>query len=59
MGDDDRVNAVETQLGNLKLKVQGDDPEWVSETFDEKLDRMLGEAEEMAKAIRDGTRGCE
>lgn len=59
MGDDDAYAEVSASLGSLDLTVRGDDEEWVSETFDEKLDRLLEEAEEMSQAVRDGSRGCQ
>lgn len=55
---EEATNKIDAELGSLSLEVQGEDEEWVSETFDEKLDDLLGEAEDMSKALRDGSRGC-
>lgn len=52
-------NRIDAELGNLSLSVQGDDPEWVTETFDEKLADLLGEAGDMSDAIRNADRGCQ
>ena len=58
MSEEDGIYSIECGLGNLSLKVQGEDEDWVRETFREEwLDRMA-EAGDMAKAVRDGTRGC-
>lgn len=43
-------------IGNLELTVKGQDPEWVSETFDDKLQNLLSESEDISKALRDGSR---
>ena len=57
--DNGAVNRVNASLGSLSLEVQGEDEEWVSEEFDEKLEDLLEEAEDMSKAIRDGDRRFE
>lgn len=59
MGDDDTPAKVSASLGSLDLTVEGEDEEWVSDTFEEKLDRLMDEAESMSKAVRDGSRGCQ
>jgi len=59
MGDDDTYAKASASLGSLSLTVEGEDEEWVSDTFDEKLERLLEEAETMSKAVRDGSRGCQ
>lgn len=60
MSDDDAVaHEIEASIGSLYLKVQGDDATAVSATFDEKLLFLLEESEEMAQAVRDGTRACQ
>lgn len=58
MGDDGH-NQISAELGTLSLNVQGEDPEWVDEMFDEKLKALLEESAEISKALRDGTRGCQ
>jgi len=59
MSDDDTYAKASASLGSLSLTVEGEDEEWVSDTFDEKLERLLEEAETMSKAVRDGSRGCQ
>lgn len=59
MSDDDSYAKAKASLGSLSLSVEGEDEEWVSDTFDEKLDRLLEEAEDMSQAVRDGSRGCQ
>jgi len=54
--DDDSHYEVNANLGSLHLCVSGGDPEWVDETFDAKLERLLEESEDISKALRDGTR---
>lgn len=60
MGDDsngdDSHYEVNASLGSLSLCVSGGDPEWVDETFDDKLERLLDESADISKALRDGTR---
>lgn len=57
-GDSDNGAAfgISAELGSLSLEVQGTDSEWVSEQFDDKLETLLDESEEMSKALRDGSR---
>lgn len=59
MGDDDSPARVSASLGSLDLTVEGENEKWVSETFEDKFDRLLDEAESMSKAVRDGSRGCQ
>lgn len=61
MGDDEdeSLATISASLGSLDLTVEGEDQEWVSDTFDEKLDGLMDEAESMSRAVRDGTRGCQ
>lgn len=57
MSDEDGAHySIRAELGNLDLEVAGDDADWVDETFNEKLQDMLDEAEDMSTALRDGTR---
>jgi hypothetical protein len=46
-------------IGSLELTVKGQDADWVAEQFDEKLDRLLEESEDISTALRDGTRSCQ
>lgn len=59
MGDDEAMASVSASVGSLDLAVKGEDEEWVSETFDAKLDRLMEDAEAMSRALRDGDRGCQ
>lgn len=54
--DDDAHYEVNASLGSLDLCVSGGDPEWVDETFDAKLERLLKESEDISTALRDGDR---
>lgn len=57
MGDEeDGAKEIAGSIGELSLRVQGEDMEEVSEQFDEKLERMLAESERMSAALRDGCR---
>lgn len=56
--EETQPHKIECTLGSLQLKVQGDDPDWVRRTFTEQWIERLKDAEEMAKAVRDGSRGC-
>lgn len=49
-------NRIRASIGALDVEVEGEDPEWVSEQFDEKLEDLLEEAEEMSRAVRTGRR---
>jgi hypothetical protein len=50
------VYQIDATLGNLSLTVQGEDKEWVKETFDDEWQRRLQDAGEMSDAIRNGSR---
>lgn len=59
MADDDEENGqnqINASLGSLSLCVTGDSEEWVEETFEAELERLLSEAEDMSTALRDGDR---
>lgn len=53
---DDGQNQINASLGNLSLCVTGPSEEWVEETFEAELSRLLSEAEDVSKALRDGER---
>jgi len=59
MTEDESYAKAEASIGSLSLSVEGKDEEWVSEKFDEKLDRLLQEAEDMSQAVLDGSRACQ
>lgn len=53
---DDGQNQINASLGSLSLCVTGPSEEWVEETFETELERLLDEAEDVSKAVRDGER---
>lgn len=57
MSDEHDSHRIDCSLGTLDLTVEGSDEEWVRETFQEEWQDRLEEAEDISKALRDGTRG--
>lgn len=53
---EDGQNQINASLGALDLCVTGNSEEWVEETFEKELDRLLDEAEDMSHALRNGDR---
>lgn len=58
MTDDESVAKIEVELGNLQVKVKGDDIADVKDVFEDTWERRLDEAEDISKAVRDGNRSC-
>lgn len=57
MTDEEGHFCIDAELGELSLEVSGPDEDWVKETFDEEWAERIGEAENMAKALREAHRG--
>lgn len=53
MSDDDGDYEMYASLGDLSVKVKGDDQDWVWNAFEESWSRRLDESEEMKEALRE------
>lgn len=58
MTDEETANKIKCSVGSLSMTVQGADEEWVRETFRDEWAERMHEAEDISKALRDGSRGC-
>jgi len=50
---------VHASLGSATVTVRSNDPEEAERLFEETWERVMEDAEEASKALRDGTRSCQ
>jgi hypothetical protein len=59
MADDEGIAVIDASVGDLELRVEGEDLETVRHTFEETWRERLAEVEQSTEAVRQLSRGYE